>query len=468
MTTLGNVIEAERQRAGVPGCAVAVVADGKVMLLQGFGHRDLASQSPVTPDTLFPIGSATKTFTAALLASLAEACALGLDAPVRTYVDAFALHDPVASEQVSMRDCLSHRTGLPRHDILWQAGNGVLTRADIVSALAHLPVNKPFRESYQYNNLLYIAAGELAGGFSGSSWEEAIDHRMLRPLAMTRTNFCVGGTQADADHATPYIRRANGDIEPTPFVDLGLAGPAGGINSCARDLVPWLLALTGAHSPALSTRTLTEMRTPAIAMPGDADAPTTSQAYGLGLMLEDHHGRRIAHHGGNIDGFSSQILTRDDGVGIAVLTNLHATWLRDSLPYLILDTLDGVTSPDYGGYFRRRLEARFAAADAARALPARSGLPPVRPLTDYAGRYRHPGYGELQVTHDGGSLAWHYRSLPSGPLRHCHLEVFEAHTHLNGVDVALPAQFTHDLAGDVDAMHVQLELMVRPIRFARV
>ena len=389
---LRDIVEAERQRSGVPGCAVVVVRDGDVVFMEGVGKRDVANDLPVTPQTLFPIGSSTKTFTAALLATLTDAGIIDLDAPIRTYLPHFALCDPVASERVTMRDCLSHRTGLPRHDILWQAGDGWLSRGDLITALAHLPANKEFRAAYQYNNLLYIVAGEIAGQLCGTSYEDAVASRILRPLAMTRTNFSVDETQQDTDHATPYLRAATDD-EPheIPFARLDLAGPAGAINSTVSDLVPWLLTLTG-HSvegrpPLLSGDVLGQMRTASIDMPTDDNSPITTVGYGLGQMLETYRGHRIAHHGGNIDGFSSQILTRDDGIGIAVLSNLHATSFRDSLPYYLLDAIDGVPSPDHGSYFRDRLTARFAAADNARALRIpESRTPASGPVGDYAGR----------------------------------------------------------------------------------
>ena len=453
---LRDIIEAERLRAGVPGCAVVVVRRGDVVFIDGFGRRHVGNDLPVTPQTLFPIGSSTKTFTAALLAGL------DLDAPIRSYLPDFALLDPVASEHVSIRDCLSHRTGLPRHDILWQAGDGVINRRDLIDALAYLPANKRFREAYQYNNLLYIVAGEIAGQLQAGTYEEAVAQRILQPLAMARTNFSVDETKRDPDHAKPYLRAADDELHEIPFARLDLAGPAGGLNSTASDLVPWLLTLTGhgveGRGPLLSNGILDQMRTPAIDMPADSSGAITAIGYGLGQMLETYRGHHVAHHGGNIDGFSSQILTRDDGIGIALLSNLHATSFRDSLPYYLLDAIDGVPSPDHGSYFRDRLKARFAAADAARALRApESPAPPSRPLADYAGRYQHPGYGEIVVDR---SLAWSYRGL-SGAMHHHHAEVFEAVTTLNGAEVGLPAEFTPD------ALHMRLELMVPPIRFAR-
>lgn len=474
--TIRRIVDDERRRAGVPGCAVVVVDNGRVVLNEGFGHRDLDAELPVTTQTLFPIGSATKTFTASVLASLADEGLIDLDAPLRSYLPTFAMNDPVATDLLSTRDCLSHRSGLPRHDIVWQAADHGYTRRDLVAALAHLPASAPFRSTYQYNNLLYIAAGEIAAALIGGEFEEAIAERLLRPLAMTRTNFSVATTQTDADHATPYLRPSPADdVKEIPFANLDLAAPAGGLNTCADELVSWLLTLTGRgvgeRPPLLSGQVLADMRTPAIAMPLDGSGPVTPVGYGLGLMLADYRGQRVSHHGGNIDGFSCDVLTRSDGIGIAVLTNLHATWLRDSVPFLVLDALDGLPSPDHGTFFRKRLTAKLAEADAARALP--KALPESagrwRPVHEYTGRYHHPAYGDCVVTGaDDETLIWLYRALPPGAFFHHDHERFEIRTRLNGSDTRLLAEFAGDRSGAVAALLVQLETGVPHIRFERV
>lgn len=470
---LRAIVESERRRAGVPGCAVAVVRNAAVLFNEGFGVRDVESNLPVTTKTLFPIGSSTKTFTAAVLAVLAGEGHVDLDAPIRTYVPGFAMWDHEATESLSLRDCLSHRSGLPRHDILWQAHDGVLTRRDVISALAHLPSSQPFRSAYQYNNLLYMVAGELAAMHSGSDFEDVVTARILGPLNMSRTNFSVVTTQQDSDHATPYHQETDGEpARRIPFAALNLAGPAGGINSCTDDLIPWLITLTGrgiaGRPPLLSTGILVELRTPAIPMPADDEEYVAPVGYGLGLMLADYRGRRISHHGGNIDGFSCEILTRDDGVGIAVLCNLQATSLRDAVPYLILDALDDFESPDHGAFFRQRLAVKLAQAEAAHSLPASENpSSTVRPLDDYAGLYRHPGYGDSVVACTGGTLQWKLGSI-SGLLRHREGHDFAIEALLNGTETRLAARFTTGPTGSVDALLMQLETAIPPIQFSRV
>jgi len=471
-----SVVEAERARFAVPGCAVAVVKDGTVLMAEGFGLRDVDADLPVTARTLFPIGSSTKTFTSAVCAALVDAGRLDFDAPLRRYLPGFEMSDPVATQLLSVRDCLSHRSGLPRHDVLWYAGDGVLSRDDIVAALKHLPPTQPFRQSWQYNNLLFITAGHLAGRLDGGSFEEAVTNRILSPLKMARTNFEVEVTQADADFARPYVRPVGEAVaKQVPHASLNLAGPAGNINSCVEEMAHWVLALLGkgvdGDPPLLSEAVLAQLRTPTMPMPASPiKGPARNVGYGLGLVVEEYRGKRAVHHGGNIDGFASQVwLVPDEGLGVVVLTNLNATALRDALPYLIADVIDGVDGADHGAALHESMTAMWSGMEQAKQAGARqtNGLPAVRPLGDYVGSYRHPGYGDVVVSGTDEGLTATYLGLPPAALAHKHLEVFDLVVSVAGDTQRYGGQFTHDLTGEVDALLLQLQADVPPMRFAR-
>lgn len=476
LDSIRTVVEAERTRFGVPGCAVTVVKDGQVLLAEGFGTRNVDEDLPVTSATLFPIGSSTKSFTSAVVASLVDEGVLDLDCPVREYLPGFAMHDPAASAGLTLRDCLSHRSGLPRHDVLWYAGEGILSRDDIIAALPHLPSNKPFRQTWQYNNLLFITAGHLAGRVSGGSFEDVVRTRILEPLGMARTGFEVLDVQADPDHAKPYVTPPGEDVtKQLPFASLDLAGPAGNINSCADDMASWLLTLlgqgVGGAAPLLSASVLSEMTAPTMVMPSAPEGGHVRPVgYGLGLLVEEFRGQRVVHHGGNIDGFASQVLfVPSAGIGICVLTNLHGTALRDALPYLLLDLLQGAEPTPYGETLHARMTASLQDLAQVRAARAASVKPlgAVRPLEDYAGSYEHPGYGALVIDAADGELTGVYLALPRAVLEHRHLEVFDLVLTLAGTEQRVPLQFTHDLDGEVDALLLRLEPSVPPMRFAR-
>lgn len=471
-----GIIVEERDRFAVPGCAVLVVADGRIILCEGFGRRDLARDLPVTPRTLFPIASSTKTFTAALCAVLVNEGVLAWDRPVREYLPDFRMSDPVATEQLTVFDMLCHRSGLPRHDMLWYAARNELTRAQILTMLRDLEPSRGFRQMWQYNNLLYAAAGELAGHVAGMSYEEAVRRYLLDPLDMPRTNFSVDETRADDDAATPYVFTSPGEpVKEVPHARLDLIAPAGALNSSIGELAPWLLSLLGlpvdGRPPLLPESALSLMRTPATPLPeGSPLAVGRPVGYGLGLIVEDYRGYRLAHHGGNIDGFSSQVSAIPEaGCGVVMLANRGGSALRDALPCLIYDRLLGLAPRPHGERFlaledalrqsRRKFEGHTTSATA--------DLPPVRPPHDYVGRYRHPAYGELTILAEGDGLAGRYGSL-TGRLEHRHLEVFTLLVDLGGVETPLPVQFFHDFDGDVTALAVPLETAVAPIRFERV
>jgi CubicO group peptidase (beta-lactamase class C family) len=473
---LRRIVETERARFEVPGCAVLVVADGRIVLSEGFGYRDVDRELPVTSRTLFPIGSSTKTFTAALCAALVEKGELAWDRPAREYLPGFRMRDPVTTDQLTVFDMLCHRSGLPRHDLMWYAARDEMTRAELVAALRHLEPNRGFRQTWQYNNLLYTVVGELAGRVVGTSYEFAVREYLLDPLRMARTNFSVDETQADDDAATPYVARGPREaVKEVPFARLDLVSPAGAINSCVEELGRWLLTLLGlgvdGRPPLLSESVMSLVRTPAMPLP-DASLLAVGRpvGYGLGLLIEDYRGYRLVHHGGNIDGFSSQVSSIPEArCGVVVLCNRDGTTLRDALPCLIYDRLLGLEPRPHGEALLAKEAALWQgrAQSRKRTLSARNGLPPVRPLRDYVGRYRNQAYGELAVAEGGEGLNGRYRSL-SGRLEHRHLEVFNFVVDLGGIETPLPVQFHHNFDGDVSAASAQVEPTVAAIRFERV
>jgi CubicO group peptidase (beta-lactamase class C family) len=227
----------------VPGCAVAAVQDGQVVLAAGWGQRDLDTKLPVTADTLFAIGSTTTAFTAATVGALVDDGLLDWERPLREYVPEIQLHDPVVTDRLTVVDLLSHRSGLPRHEMTW-LGHPGRSRSELVRRLRFLPLSKDLRQAFQYCNLGYLAAGYAVEVLSGTPWEDCLRGRLLIPLGMSRSNLSVEEMSADPDHATAYERR-QGAVVPVPQRPIAAMGPAGAINSCAADLARWLLAQLG-------------------------------------------------------------------------------------------------------------------------------------------------------------------------------------------------------------------------------
>jgi hypothetical protein len=239
--------------------------------------------------------------------------------------------------------------------------------------------------------------------------------------------------------------------------------------------MPWLLTLLGrgvdGRPQLLSDAVLGVLRAPAMPLPdGSLLAVGRSVGYGLGVLIEEYRGHRVVQHGGNIDGFSSQVtLIPEAGAAIAVLTNRDGTALRDALPCVIYDRLLGLEPRPHGEEMLAKEQAlhRGRSENRQRTASVSIGLPAVRPLADYAGTYRHPGYGDLDITVTPDGLAGRYRIL-SGPLVHRHLEVFNLIVDLGGVETPLPVQFFHNIDGDVNVAALPFEPTVAPIPFERV
>ncbi len=470
----GAVVEKAVADWNVPGAGLAVVAGGKVVLAEGFGHRDLEQDLPMTADSLFAIGSTTKAFTATVLGMLSDDGVVDWDSPLRTYLPGFRLHDPVAGELITPRDLVTHRSGLPRHDLLWY-NNHEITRAEVVERLAHLEPSADLREKFQYNNLMFLTAGYLVGQLTGGTWEQAVHARILEPLGMTRTNFSVADSRQDPDHALPYRENDDDALERIPFRPIDLVGPAGSLNSSVREMSRWLLfnlagGVTG-DDRLINASTLADVHSPHMTTGATPERPQISQAtYGLGWMIDSYRGHRRIHHGGGIDGFvTSVMLFPDDDLGLVSFTN-RGSGLPRILNQHAADLALGLDAIDWNGEaLGRRAEAKEASEEAEEKKQAtrRTGTRPSRELAEYAGDYHHPGYGTLAILLEDDALSMSFNGITS-PLEHWHYEVW------NGAEVEGDKTFEDqklifrgDLDGEIVAVEAAFEPQVDAIAFEK-
>jgi CubicO group peptidase (beta-lactamase class C family) len=455
-----------------PGCAVAAVRNGKVELAGGWGLRDREAGLPVTRDTLFAIGSTTKAFTATTVGALVDEGLLEWDRPLRDYVPEVRLDDPFVSDRLTITDLLSHRSGLPRHDLTW-VGQPGRSRAEIVRALRFLPLNKDLRQQFQYCNLGYVVAGHVVEALSGVPWEDFTRRRLLEPLGMRRTNLSVDEMLADDDHATAYARR-DGVVVPVPQRPLPAIAPAGAINSSAADMARWLLAQLGGGqldgATVMSPATVKRQRSPHMVIPGSGEVPGLSAyAYGLGWVNGRYREHEIAMHDGGIDGFTTHcMLLPDDGIGVVVLTNTSAALMHLTVACRVLDELLGAEPLDVFGYLKPRFDTVLAGArEAKTARRVVAGAGPAHPLAHYAGQYEHPGYGTITITLDGGMLKPSLGTMTLS-LAHRHYETFDLEWPEAGDQpVVYPLTFLSDPDGDVTALTVPFEPLVEPLRFGK-
>ncbi len=458
----------------VPGVGLAIVSGGELVLASGFGKRDRENDKPMTADSLFPIGSTTKAMTATVLGTLVDEGTLEWDVPVRTYLPSFALSDEIISSRITPRDLVTHRSGLPRHDFLWY-NNQRSTRAEIVERLRHLELSADLRAEFQYNNLLFMTAGFLAGQLTGGTWEAAVRARLFEPLGMTRTNFSVLESQQDPDHALPYREDDDRNLNVIPFRNIDLIGPAGSVNSSVTEMSRWLLL--NLRSGKLGDRqliqptTLADIHSPHMTTGETPERPDVSQAtYGLGWGIDTYRGHRRVAHGGGIDGFiTSVMLFPDDDLGLVAFTNVGS-----GLPALVnqhaADLILGLEPIDWTGEALAELQAGRAVQEEAEAKKGATrveGTSPSHSLGDYAGDYQHPGYGTLRVELDGETLNLVYNDIRA-PLEHWHYDVWNgAETDGDPSFKDSKFLFGSDLDGNVATVESTLEVRTGPIVFER-
>jgi CubicO group peptidase (beta-lactamase class C family) len=457
----------------VPGVAVAIVKDKEVILAKGYGFRDVEGKLPLTADTLMAIGSSTKAFTTFTLGTLVDQGKVDWDKPVRNYIPWFKLYDAPAGERLTPRDLVTHRSGLPRHDLVWY-NNKTASREDLVRALAFLAPTADLREKWQYNNLMFLTAGYLVETITGQSWEEAVRRLVFAPLGMTRSNFSVLESQKDKDFAFPYDER-DGKIVKIPFRDITTVGPAGSINSSVNEMSRWVTVhINGGKlgdKQVIGADTLADLHKPYMTTGGISTRPDiTAPDYALGWMVDNYRGHGRVHHGGNIDGFSAMVsLWPNDGLGFVVLTNKNGTGLTELLIRMAADRILGLEAEDWIGDAAKKIaegEAEGKKAEEKKATRKHPGTVPAHKLDEYAGDYRHPGYGDLKVTLQGGKLGFVYNGIAT-PLVHWHYETF---TGLKAEDPAFEdtkLTFRTDENGNVVGLTVPFEASVDDIYFAK-
>ncbi len=432
---LKETIEAARLAWKVPGLAVAIVNGGKVLHLAGSGSKSLDKFDPITPDTLFPLASCTKAFTSALLAALVDSGDLDWDDAVRKHLPTFRLSDPAADKLVMMRDLLAHRTGLGGHDLLWYRApwdaDEVLRRA------AKLPLTAPFRGGFQYSSLPVTAAGKAAENRTGKSYDELMRERITGPLGMKSVAFTTAEANKNPDRPKGYELRG-GKVVPMAEYDAKEPDAAGSMYSSVRDLATWMQfhLNDGLHAGKriISAKDLKETRQPHTPMRREgliADIyPDSKQvSYALGWVVYDHRGKLVVAHGGIIDGFRVQItLLPEEGLGIALLNNLHETKANIALTNALLDRFLGLEPKDWTKYYRGLDDAEAAAkleAKEKRDRDRKPGEKPLATLEAHAGEYEHPAYGTGRVKLDAGKLVWEWSSFRV-PLEHWQGEKFRA------------------------------------------
>ena len=427
----------------VPGIAVAVVKDGKVVLAKGYGVRKLGDSAKVDEHTLFGIGSNTKAFTTAALAILMDEGKLQWDDRVVDRLPGFQMYDPYVTHEMTIRDLLTHRSGmgLGEGDLLAFPPSDY-TSAQIVQKLRYMKPASSFRSKYAYDNLLYMVAGEIIPAVTGKPWNETIRERIFKPLGMADSNTSIHEARPDGDVAAPHSL-VEGDLRPIPAFPIDNLAPAGAINSSASDMAKWVMvqldggAINGTNSRLFAQARNREMWSPQtilpVGQPQGALAPLRSNfaAYGLGWMLREYRGFKTAEHTGGLPGYVSQVfLIPEKRLGVVVLTNQEAGGMFSAVTYRILDRYLGIEDYDWMKAFADQAEARKkAGAEAEKKLVAArpADSKPSLPVESYAGTYADAWYGDISIAWEQSRLVMRFSHTPglTGDLEHWQYDTFK-------------------------------------------
>ncbi|HZS04334.1 MAG TPA: serine hydrolase [Blastocatellia bacterium] len=453
----------------VPGFAMAIVKDDKVIFAKGYGVRELGRPEPVDDHTLFAIASNSKAFTAAALAILVDEGKVRWDDKVTKYLPGFQLYDPYATRELTVRDLVSHRSGLNTFggDLLWY--ESTYGRDEILRRIRYLKPTFSFRSHYGYQNIMFLAAGQVVAAVTGRSWDDFVKEHFFSPLGMTSTNTTVKAFKPGDNVATPH-NEAGEKLHPISYDNVDNVGPAAAINSCVADLAQWMRLQLGRGAyqgkRIFSAAQSHEMWQPNIFIPISEGAakfnPTRHfNAYGMGWFLSDYHGRKVVSHGGGLDGMISQTaLMPEENLGVVVLSNSE-TSLPTALVNKVFDVFLDVPKRDWSAEMLARTNAGKAATKAAEQKTEQERAKETKPslaLQRYAGTYQSEMYGEAKITEENGRLVLRLIPAPNfvGDLEHWQYDTFRLQWR-ESVRYPFPkgfVTFTLNAKGQIDEMKI--------------
>ena len=457
------------------GVSIAVVEKGKVVYTGGFGYRDLDKKLPVTENTLFGIGSCTKAFTASMLGMLVKEGKVDLDKPVRNYFPELKFQNEYTNDHCTLRDMMCHRTGLPRHDLSWYGSWG--SRQEFLERIQYMEPTAELRAKWQYNNFMFMAQGMVVEKLTNKSWEENMKERIFKPLGMDNTNLSTIDMENSPDHSLAFVSN-DSSISTVPFRNIDAMGPAGSVNSCSKDMAKWLITWIndGKYNgkEIIPSPYRNDAITIQMAMGGgtpSAEMPDVHvSGYGLGWMMSSYRGHYRVEHGGGIDGFITTTgFFPSDSIGIFVVSNQGG--VTSSIRNFIADRMLKLSARNWNNYL---LDQTKKAKDAAKAVQKNDSLghkfntPPSHDLKDYAGIYKNPGYGTIEIMLKDGKLVTQFNSI-NIRLDHYHYDQFNAVILDKALGDADPIRMTFhtDVSGTISKMTVPFEGGVKDIEFSK-
>ena len=451
-----------------PGIGVGIVVGDKLVFAKGYGYRDYEKKLPITANTMYPIASNTKLFTAVAAGFLVEEGKLTWDQPIRESVPTINFYNSYLNNTITLRDMLAHRTGITRHDSIWYKSD--YSTKELFERLKYLEPKEQPRQIFLYNNMMYAGVGYAIQLQSGKTWADFVREKILRPLEMTHTVYSIADMLKQPDYGVPFTeRRDSSELYKIPYYEDtdGLAA-AGAIISNIEDMSHWLIALmnNGKYNgkQILPPKVLQATLEPAIALPNAAGQTrgwweVLNQAYGMGRWTASYRGRLVAFHGGDLPGFHSQISFMPNehiGVLVFVIGN-HTAPLYNPISYNIYERLLGMEPTPWTD---RLLDIRLKNKKAGMEARSKAGfgrVPDTKPshaLTDFVGEYEHPAYGTLKIGMKDNQLQFDFHKIVL-PLAHFHYDRFDTpNDEENG---KWSVNFSTNPQGDIDRATMSLD-----------
>ena len=478
-TTLERILK-ERKAAGF---AVAVVEKNKIIYARGFGYRDYEKKIPVTPNTLFAIGSCTKAFTAMLIGLLNKDAKLDYDKPAREYLPGLKFFNNDMNNQVTVRDLMSHRTGLPRHDYSWYFFN-TASRDSLLQRIQYMEPTAAIRQTWQYNNFMFLLQGMIAEKITGKSWEQNIKEKIFTPLGMITSNLSKKELENSKEPSVGYYLYKDSVIKKSDYYNINGMAPAGSINSSVNEMANWMMTwinggkLDGKEifPSTFMKEAMSSQMVIGAGLPDKEKPDVHFSNYGLGWFLASYRGHYRVEHGGNIDGFSaSTCFFPSDSIAIIVLTNQNGSAVPSIVRNTIADRMLKVKPIDWLAD-RNIADAKAKAAAKEAETKAESnqkkGTTASHKLKDYEGLFNHPGYGTMEIALQKDSL---FMLTPNGKswLRHYHYDVFEilGVDSKDGIDTteknSPKIQFGMMEDGNINRVMMDLQPGLKTIEFMR-
>ncbi len=463
----------------VAGVTIAVVEKNKVIMTKGFGYKDYENKTPVTENTLFAIGSCTKAFTSSLLSFPLKDGKLDFDKPVNQYLPELRFINDELTNTITTRDMMSHRTGLPRHDLAWYGAK--TSRDSLLYIIRFFETTAPLRMGWQYNNFMFLAQGVLAQKLSGKTWEELIKEKLFTPLGMTASNTSIIDMQKAQDFSFGYNEK-DGNIMKMKFMNIDALGPAGAINSNAKDMANWVMMWINAgkfngkeiipssyYSQAISSQMVISS-----GLPSKEQPDVFFSNYGMAWFLANYRGHYRAEHGGNIDGFSSSTsFFPTDSIGIFVSVNQNGSPVPSIIRNTIVDRMLGLKFKDWHRTQKDAVDKAKAAAKEklkADSTQRKYGTKPTHAITDYTGTFTNEAYGTLTVELKKDTLIGKYNAL-TFKITHYHYDYFNFIPVADGVDAdeenGMKGLYDINIKGEIESISLPLQSGVKDIVFKK-